>query len=317
MPTPDVRSSHMAKLGKPYENVVALIGEALHPGASVEVGEWIDGPDGEREVDVSIKGVIDGQGTFIFLECKDWKKDVGIESIDALDSKRQDLAADRTIIVSNSGFTSGALRKANRKSIMCMSALAQGNDTIRFVLNREFQAKRLSVTGGSWQLAGTELPTELNLNDLQYDGLNFTAWIRDRSIKLLRENEFASTITYAASFREPLELLGANSPVLITGITLILSCKRVWVAQIIREDVSRGMYDHLKQHLLIPDQETWSLEFDGRKWREIEPEIEPNYLNVEPGTIQLHMTLFEPLYGNAVGPAPLLDALVKEEKAIV
>ena len=61
----------MAKLGRPYEGIVALIGQALHPDASVEIGEWIEGPDGAREIDVSIRGMIDGEETFILLECKD------------------------------------------------------------------------------------------------------------------------------------------------------------------------------------------------------------------------------------------------------
>jgi hypothetical protein len=61
----------MAKLGKPYENLVALVVKALHPGAAIEVGEWIDGPDGAREIDVSVCGQIDDKQTFILIECKD------------------------------------------------------------------------------------------------------------------------------------------------------------------------------------------------------------------------------------------------------
>jgi hypothetical protein len=51
---------------------------------------------------------------FILIECKDWRNPVGIGAIGELDSKRRDLHADRTIIYSNSGFTTGALRKAAR-----------------------------------------------------------------------------------------------------------------------------------------------------------------------------------------------------------
>jgi hypothetical protein len=108
----------------------------------VEVGEWVEGPDGDREVDVSIRGIIEGKDTFILVECKDLKRDVGIAAIDALDSKSKDLGADRTIIVGNSGFTAPALSKARRKDITCMSAMAEGNDLVRFVLHREFLAKR-------------------------------------------------------------------------------------------------------------------------------------------------------------------------------
>jgi hypothetical protein len=117
----------MAKLGKPYENLVALVTKALHPGAAVEVGEWVEGPHETREIDVSVRGQIDDKQTFILIECKDWKKDVGVAAIDALDSKRHDVAADKTMIVSNSGFTRPALRKAERKEIMCVSAVVVVN----------------------------------------------------------------------------------------------------------------------------------------------------------------------------------------------
>jgi len=90
----------VGKLGKPYENLVGIIQKALHPDAIVEMGEWVVGPDGERELDVSVRGEVDGVPTFIFLECKDWKKQVGIEAVDAFDSKRADLGADRAILVS-------------------------------------------------------------------------------------------------------------------------------------------------------------------------------------------------------------------------
>ena len=182
----------MAKLGKPYENLVALVAKALHPSATIEVGEWVEGPDGRREIDVSVRGQIDHKQTFILIECKDWKSDVGIAAIDALDSKRQDVSADKIMIVSNSGFTELALMKARRKDIMCVSALAAGNDIVRFVRNREFVAKELSVERYSYKLYGDALPQELKLEQFEYDNKKLVAWLRNRSIKLLRENEFAA-----------------------------------------------------------------------------------------------------------------------------
>ena len=57
----------MAKLGKLYENLVARVAKALHPGATITVGEWVDGPDGAREIDVSVRGQIDDKQTFILI----------------------------------------------------------------------------------------------------------------------------------------------------------------------------------------------------------------------------------------------------------
>jgi hypothetical protein len=194
-----------------------------------------------------------------------------------------------------------------------MSALAEGAEIVRFVLCREFLAKQLSVIGGTWHLAGTGLPAELSLDNLEYNGLRITAWVRDRSMRLLRENEFAKVIKHGVTFHTPVDFSLAGKPVFLTGIELTLQCKRAWLVQTIREDVSRGMYDHIKSVLLIPDKEFWSLEFDNRNWREITPDIEPDRSNAPAGTIQMHMNLFEPLFAAETGAAPLLDELVQRE----
>ncbi len=194
------------KLGKPYENLVALVAKALHPSATIEVGEWIEGPDGAREIDVSVRGQIDDKHTFILIECKDLKGNVGIGAIDALDSKRHDVGADKSMIVSNTGFSAPALAKARRKEIMCVSALVEGNNIVHFVLNREFLAKKLSVERYSWRIFGVGvLPQDLKLEELEYDGKRFAAWLRDRSLQLLRENEFATVITHSILFKQPVE----------------------------------------------------------------------------------------------------------------
>ena len=305
----------MAKLGKPYETLVGLISQALHPGATVDVGQWVEGPDGEREIDVSIKGVIDGAETFILVECKDWKKEVGIGTIDAVDSRRRDLGADKTIVVANGGFTDPALTKARRTDITCMSALAEGNDLVRFVLYREFLAKRLSVTGDSCHVVHGALTesTPLDLDGVEYQGLKLKAWMRDRSIHLLRENELATTIKELVAFNPSEEFLHFGKPIPVIGIEMILECKRAWLVQTVKEDVSKGMYDHIKQVLLIPNKEFWSLEFDNRNWKEITPEIEPRS-EIPPGTFQLHFDLFQPLFGDESGAAPPLAPLILQTK---
>jgi hypothetical protein len=313
----------MAKLGKPYENLVAVVAAALHPGATIEVGEWVKGPDGTREIDVSIRGQIEDRQTFILIECKDWKLDVGIAAIDALDSKRHDVRADKTIIVSNSGFTQPALRKARRKEIMCVSALAHGNEIVRFVLNREFIAKKLSVDRYAWKIyVAGEHPTILKLEKLEYQGKRFVAWLRDRSVQLLRENEFATIIHHGITFKQPIEFMMFGEPLLLNAIELHLECRRFWLVQTVREDVSHGLYDHLKKTLLIPDKELWTLQFDSRNWQEVvfEDELEavaPLEANAEFAAVKLNMVFFNPIFGEAHGPAPVLDEFIDKSNTVV
>jgi hypothetical protein len=313
----------MAKLGRPYEGLVALVAAALHPSAAIEVGEWVEGPDGAREIDVAVRGLIEGKQTFILIECKDWKSDVGIAAVDALDSKRLDVAADKAMIFSNSGFTGPALSKAQRKDIMCVSALVEGDDIIRFVLNREFLAKKLSIERYSWKLYfDGKAPQNIKLEDLEYGGKRFSAWLRDRSIRLLRDNEFAKIIHHLIVFKSPIEFTNRGDNVYVKAIELHTLCRRFWVKQVIREDVSHGLYDHLKKIVLIPDKELWTLQLDGRNWQEVVMEDAtmdpiPAEINSHIPTVGLNMVLFNPLFGDGQWLAPALDELIEKEKTVV
>jgi len=144
----------VAKPGDEYQELVGAVAAALDPGASVKMGQWIEGPDGKRDLDVEVRGTIDGSPCFILIECKDWRDRVGIGVIDALDSKRRDLGADRAIAYSNSGFTAPALRKAARLEIGAASALKAGDGKAKVAIETEIIAKRLSVDSMRVKLNG-------------------------------------------------------------------------------------------------------------------------------------------------------------------
>jgi len=313
-----VFDSSMGKLGKPYENIVALVLGALHPGANVVVGEWVEGPDGEREIDVAVNGRIDDTDQFILVECKDWKKKVGIEQIDAIDSKRDDVNATRVMIFSNSGFTSGALRKAARKNVMCVSALVADNDAIRFTLERERVAKRLSVE--TWRLvlySPSELPEGWRGDELLFDSMPLKNWFSRISADLLRSYEFAETIRHRITFRKPEEFECLGKTILLTGMELVMRCKRSWAVQSVPEDVSRGLYDHLKGTVLIPNNQAWSLEFDNRNWREVTLEKEPDATDMQPGTMDLQLTLLRPIAPDSNSAVPPIGDLIEESQTVV
>jgi len=125
------------------------------------------------------------------------------------------------------------------------------------------------------------------------------------------------SFTTASYLKKPVEFVRLGEPMFLRAIELHLECKRFWLVQTIREDVSHGLYDHLKQVLLIPDKEAWSLQFDSRNWREITPadELEPHERS--PGTLRLNMVLFNPIFGNVHGPAPSLDEFIDKEETVV
>ena len=46
----------MVKAGKIYEKLVTDILSTMSQGATVQFGQWIEGPDGRRDLDVEIRG---------------------------------------------------------------------------------------------------------------------------------------------------------------------------------------------------------------------------------------------------------------------
>ena len=61
----------MAKPGDEYRELVGTVMAALDPGSAVKTEQWITGPDGERDMDVEVRGTLKGTPHFILVECKD------------------------------------------------------------------------------------------------------------------------------------------------------------------------------------------------------------------------------------------------------
>src|SRR5215510_1062106 len=61
-PTPWTRAGRRGseaattKAGDEYQDIVAAVQCALDPGAAVRAGQWIEGPDGRRDLDVEVRG---------------------------------------------------------------------------------------------------------------------------------------------------------------------------------------------------------------------------------------------------------------------
>ncbi len=49
----------MPKAGTEYQELVALVAKALAPEADIRTGQWVEGPDGDRELDVAVRGTVE------------------------------------------------------------------------------------------------------------------------------------------------------------------------------------------------------------------------------------------------------------------
>jgi len=311
----------MAKAGEEYQEIVGAVAQALDPGASVKVGQWIEGPDGRRDLDVEVRGTIDGAPCFVLIECKDWADPVGIAVVDALDSKRKDLNADRAVIYSNSGFTAPALRKASRVGIGLASALKAGDKRIRIVIERLVIAKQLSVDSLQATLyprPGQEPEAEhgWQVDELLCDGLPVTNWISELSRQLIEAHEDARQITFRCVFK-PHSGWSLNGRALsVAGLELAFKCSKMWMAQTVRVDVTLGLYDHLRKKVVVPHNQGYVMGWiDREAWKELdggwgEEELEPN-------SFELFLTMLNPFRPVGDGKAPAIADLIGEQEVRV
>lgn len=303
----------MAKKGKEYEKLVAAIAGGLYPDASVRTGVWVTGPDGRREVDVEVRGTVDGRAEFTLIECKDWKPPVDIQEIDKLASKREDLQADRSVIVSNSGFTAAALRKCERVGIQAASALKEADNLIRITFYYEYFQKFLSVD--DWRLmlhfAVPPVPDEgigVPISEWKYKGLPLLNWISGYSKHLLGRYEDATTISVDCTFGQPEYFEWRGSRFLVRGMSLLFMCSKRWACQNARHSVSLGLFDHIERRLIVPEGETFNIALESDGWKEI---VEaPENAEMSSGDVRFESTALAPVsYADRSGVPPLTEAI--------
>lgn len=122
------------KPGKEYEHIVAAIHGQFAQDAAVTENETIIGKSGQpRQVDVAIRTLVNGAyPILIVVECKDYARRVGIDKVDELIGKIDDVQAVAGILVSNSGFTEDAQRRAAQDvRIQLASVVDIENETVR------------------------------------------------------------------------------------------------------------------------------------------------------------------------------------------
>ena len=101
------------KRGEKFERIVAAVHAAQHKGAEVTWNEDIDG----RQFDVVVRFKFGFYDYLTLIECKDHKKPVEVGEVDAFVTKKTDAHADKAIMVSASGFQTGARDVAKKHGI--------------------------------------------------------------------------------------------------------------------------------------------------------------------------------------------------------
>ncbi|HYC83273.1 MAG TPA: restriction endonuclease [Candidatus Paceibacterota bacterium] len=310
--------------GSAYQDLVAFVAKAFDPGADVKTGEWVEGPDGRLDMDVSIRGNVDGKPVLVVIECKDFDLSktgkVGRPFIDALDSKRHDLGADAVFISSNSGFTEDALNKARRKGIGAISVLSSGDQRVKIILEKEiyFRKVKLGPLTFTYNGPGASSLKAIGVYELKYRGAPVDAWLQIRASAIVAANpDISQKFTATFNFKKPTEFDFKGQNILLQSIAISLSPETYWYAQKVQLDASVGMYDYLRGRVRLAGGENKYLingvNFDTGTQLDAAPKIETVGENLLSGEIDIGLVMVEGVTMDRETPMPLLEEVIIPE----
>lgn len=119
-----------------YQEEVAALFREL--GFSAETNAQLNGARGSHGIDVLVEFATAGLDVTWIVECKRWKTRVSKAHVLTLRSIVEDTGADRGIILSESGFQSGALKVADHSNVLLSSAAE-----LRHLAQTEIRRRRL------------------------------------------------------------------------------------------------------------------------------------------------------------------------------
>jgi Restriction endonuclease len=249
-----------AKAGTAFEQCVATVVRALAPNARVTQGVWVAGPDGTRDQDVLIEATLGGKAFRGIVECKDYDKSktgpVGIAVVDALDSKRRDLACDLALICSNAGFTEPAIRKATRVGISLVGVFREGDERIRFQVSEYFYFRRLKIERIGFRLdrlvngVTEHCSTPLSA---KYKGVPISKWVCHHAVSVITCNPIgAGSYEAAFRFKAPTQFaLEGGGSFEATGLFAEFTLSGGWFEQLGSIDGTAGLYDFIRRRAKV------------------------------------------------------------------
>ena len=93
---------------------------------------------------------------------------------------------------------------------------------------------------------------------------------------------------------------------------VFLTCSRGWMWQTVREDVTLGVYDHIRKVVTVPDQHGYYMGWiDRDAWQPLDSEPEEQAL--APGSFSINLTLLNPIPPIDATGQPNLDEIMIEQ----
>jgi len=317
----------MAKLGRQFEDLVADVAREFEPAAKVTVSEWVSGPDGLREIDVLIAGNVEGRPTRVQIECKDYnpaKRPIGIGAVDAVESKHRDLGVDLSLICSNAGFSTDAIRKARRSGIGLVGVMKKADKRIRYAVVDEVYIRRINLTPWTADIDVKFVGPSPKITDfdaLTFEGLSLKSWLQHRVFLFVANNPVVSG-SHQLSFRfgRAVPCQYGGEVTFVVALVIRFKLSGVWVAQKVQIDATSGLYDWISRRVRMGSKPTAvsynNVQFGkGGTIINCRPDIKTwgDYSNIAPG--EMGMELLDLGHFTVPSEYPNLDPLVVAEDA--
>lgn len=260
--TKQKRGAPRKKKGEAFQDLVGEVVSSFEPDAKVEVGEWVLGPDGRRELDVTVRKQVGSREVLLLIECKDYtysrrSRPVGIGDIDAFESKRRDLGANFAVMASNSGFAQPALNKAARTGIGAITVLREGdprgkvrithnmyhrNFTCNYPITFEYIDEHGVLLTGNWEFG-----------DAKIDGESIDQWLMLQSVFFQVTHPWNTRrIRADFSFRDPVAVTISDKAARLRSVAISFTWDTEWRQEAVEIGVSTGVVDYLAGLIVIP-----------------------------------------------------------------
>lgn len=310
-----------------YRDLVAEVIHSFEPHAYISVAGAVLGPDGVRTVDIQVwpvSGGIRGPTVIDVIDRPDGKP-VGIEAIDAADSKRRDVRANAMLLCSNTGFDASAIQKAKRAKIGLISALKQGDKRIKGKIEEEIFLRKVNINPITMHFEGETVGDKNILDkylkvihDFKYAGGSVDAWLQQRAFMTVIANpRLEHPLIARFALKRPTEFLVQGHQVTLQALSIQFHPHVQWLSQIVTLDAKMGIYDYLHGRVQFaggPNSYTISgINFDTAKPLSSAPDIPNIGVGLHPGEFRVDLIMVEGVNFPKATVVAKLDELVKPE----
>jgi hypothetical protein len=161
------------------------------------------------------------------------------------------------MICSNSGFTSGALRKAARMGLLALAALIEGEKRIRVVVCEQIYTRIVEFLhhAATFHHPDQDLPNDVKgglarphyKQEWTYHGKSVEARVAGKLLEIAAPATRSRSFFIAFRFRESIGLDIRGFNVWASGIDIRAAFSVQWMTQVAEIGASQGMYDYLRQ----------------------------------------------------------------------